>query len=288
MKSLYDSVCMTCSQITTKRYSTSFSLGIRLLHPDIRPAIYAIYGFVRFADEIVDTFHDFDKAKLLARFKVETYRSIEEGISLNPILQSFQDTVNRYNIDHELIESFFKSMEMDLSKNGHDKHSYDEYIVGSAEVVGLMCLYVFVNGDQAQYVALKPAAQRLGAAFQKVNFLRDLNHDMKVLDRVYFPELQENEWTIATKQVIESDIQQDFEVALTGIKKLPKSSRFGVYLAYKYYQCLFNKIRSLPPEKVLDKRIRINNTRKLGIMVKSYILMNFGRPWSVSSYSRSA
>jgi len=288
MKALYDSVCMTCSQITTKRYSTSFSMGIRLLHPSIRPAIYAIYGFVRFADEIVDTFHDFDKATLLARFKAETYLSIKEGISLNPILHSFQETVNKYNIDPALIESFFNSMEMDLSKNGHDQHSYETYIVGSAEVVGLMCLYVFVDGEKEKYAELKPAAQRLGAAFQKVNFLRDLNHDMKELDRVYFPELQENEWTPSTKQAIETDIQNDFEIALIGIKALPHNSRFGVYLAYKYYQCLFHKIRSLPPEKVLDKRIRINNTRKLGIMVKSYILMNFGRPWSVSSYSRSA
>ncbi len=287
MKELYDSVCMTCSQITTRRYSTSFSLGIRLLHPSIRPAIYAIYGFVRFADEIVDTFHDFDKAELLARFKAETYRSIEEEISLNPILQSFQCTVNRYNIDHALIEAFFKSMDMDLSKTGHDQSSYEEYIVGSAEVVGLMCLYVFLNGDQKLYEEYKPAAERLGAAFQKVNFLRDLHHDMKELNRVYFPQLQNSEWNPDTKRAIEADIARDFEIALEGIKRLPRNSRFGVYLAYKYYQTLFKKIRSLPPEKVLDKRIRINNTRKLGIMMKSYILMNFGRSWSLSSYSRS-
>jgi phytoene/squalene synthetase len=258
-----------------------------LLNPSIRPAIYAIYGFVRFADEIVDTFHNYDKAELLARFKAETYRSIEEGISLNPILQSFQSTVNRYNIDHALIESFFKSMEMDLSETGHDQSSYEEYIVGSAEVVGLMCLYVFLNGDQKLYEEFKPAAQRLGAAFQKVNFLRDLNHDMQVLNRVYFPELQGNEWNPETKQAIEADIAHDFELALEGIRRLPKSSRLGVYLAYKYYLCLFKKIKSLPPEKVLDKRIRINNTRKMGIMMKSYILMNFDRSWSLSSYSRS-
>jgi phytoene/squalene synthetase len=274
---------MQCSEMTTRRYSTSFSLGIRLLHPSIRPAIYAIYGFVRFADEIVDTFHEFDKEDLLKRFKSETYRSIDEGISLNPILQSFQATVNRYNIDLDLVESFFKSMEMDLSKQGYDQASYEEYIVGSAEVVGLMCLYVFVNGEQAKYEELKPAAQHLGAAFQKVNFLRDLHHDMQELNRVYFPELQEDEWNKVSKQAIEKDIEEDFVIALEGIKKLPKNSQGGVYLAYKYYLTLFHKIRSLPPERVLSGRIRINNFRKLFIMCRSYISINFGRSWSLSS-----
>jgi phytoene synthase len=283
MKALYDSVCMQCSEITTRRYSTSFSLGIRLLDSSIRSAIYAIYGFVRFADEIVDTFHEFDKEELLKRFKAETYLSIEEGISLNPILQSFQATVRTYNIDLDLVESFFKSMEMDLSKQGHDQASYEEYIVGSAEVVGLMCLYVFVNGEQTKYDELKPAAQRLGAAFQKVNFLRDLHHDMQELNRVYFPELQNDEWNLASKQAIERDIEKDFEVALEGIKRLPTNSRGGVYLAYKYYLTLFRKIRSLPPERVLRGRIRINNFRKLFIMLRSYISINFGRSWSLSS-----
>ena len=283
MKALYDSVCTQCSEITTKRYSTSFSLGIRLLDSSIRSAIYAIYGFVRFADEIVDTFHDFDKETLLQRFKAETYLSIEEGISLNPILQSFQATVNKYNIDLTLVESFFQSMETDLSKQGHDKASYEEYIVGSAEVVGLMCLYVFVNGEQAKYDELKPAAQRLGAAFQKVNFLRDLHHDMEELNRVYFPELQHDDWNLKTKQAIEKDIELDFEIALVGIKKLPTNCRAGVYLAYKYYQTLFRKIRSLPPERILSGRIRINNFRKIYIMFRSYISINFGRSWSLSS-----
>lgn len=283
MKSLYDSVCMECSEMTTRRYSTSFSLGIRLLNPSIRSAIYAIYGFVRFADEIVDTFHDYNKAELLQRFKSETYRAIEEGISLNPILQSFQATVNQYNIDLALVESFFNSMEMDLSQQQHDQASYEEYIVGSAEVVGLMCLYVFVNGDKIQYEELKPSAQRLGAAFQKVNFLRDLHFDMRELNRVYFPELQNDEWNAMSKHAIERDIEKDFEIALDGIKRLPVNSRAGVYLAYKYYFCLFRKIRSMPPEGVLCGRVRINNFRKLYIMIRSYISINFGRSWSLSS-----
>lgn len=283
MKDLYDEVCLQCSKLTTRRYSTSFSLGIRLLEPSIRPAIYAIYGFVRFADEIVDTFHDHNKADLLRRFKAETYRAIEEGISLNPILQSFQQTVNRYNIDHSLIESFFRSMEMDLSMEEHDRSSYEEYIVGSAEVVGLMCLYVFVNGDQKQYDLLKPPAERLGAAFQKVNFLRDLHHDLKNLNRAYFPELQTAQLDQATKKAIETDIEKDFDQALEGIKKLPKCCRFGVYLAYRYYRSLFNKIRALPPETILTRRVRINNTRKMSIMVRSYVKINLGRAWSLSS-----
>lgn len=275
MKALYDNVCQICSRITTQRYSTSFSLGIRLLSPDIRPAIYSIYGFVRFADEIVDTFHDYNKAQLLERFKLETYQAIDEGISLNPILQSFQEVVNRYNIDLELVESFFKSMEMDLSFDAHDRSTYEEYIVGSAEVVGLMCLHVFLNGDKGKYEELKPAAERLGAAFQKVNFLRDLKHDKENLQRSYFPELSGNVLTPQDKAAIENDIQQDFDEALTGIKKLPKSSRYGVYLAYSYYRALFEKIRALPAEKILQKRIRINNGRKIGIMVRSYLVINF-------------
>lgn len=283
MKALYDSVCMECSEMTTKRYSTSFSLGIRLLDSSIRPAIYAIYGFVRFADEIVDTFHDYDKSDLLQRFKKETYTAIDEKISLNPILQSFQFTVNQYNIDLELVETFFKSMEMDLSQQAHDQASYEKYIVGSAEVVGLMCLYVFVNGEQTKYDELKPSAQRLGAAFQKVNFLRDLNFDMQELNRVYFPELLNDDWNANSKKTIEIDIQKDFEVALEGIRKLPSNSRAGVYLAYKYYYCLFKKIRSMPAERVLNRRVRINNFRKLYIMLRSFISINFGRSWSLSS-----
>ena len=283
MKALYDSVCMECSEMTTKRYSTSFSLGIRLLDSSIRPAIYAIYGFVRFADEIVDTFHDYDKSDLLQRFKKETYTAIDEKISLNPILQSFQFTVNQYNIDLELVETFFKSMEMDLSQQAHDQASYEKYIVGSAEVVGLMCLYVFVNGEQTKYDELKPSAQRLGAAFQKVNFLRDLNFDMQELNRVYFPELLNDVWNANSKKTIEIDIQKDFEVALEGIRKLPSNSRAGVYLAYKYYYCLFKKIRSMPAERVLNRRVRINNFRKLYIMLRSFISINFGRSWSLSS-----
>jgi len=275
MKALYDTVCQVCSRITTQRYSTSFSLGIRLLNASIRPCIYSIYGFVRFADEIVDTFHDYNKAQLLERFKTETYQAIDEGISLNPILQSFQEVVNRYNIDLELIESFFKSMEMDLSFDAHDRTTYKEYIVGSAEVVGLMCLHVFLNGDKGKYEELKPAAEHLGAAFQKVNFLRDLKHDKENLQRSYFPEISGNVLTPQNKAAIENDIQKDFDEALTGIKQLPKSSRYGVYLAYSYYRSLFEKIRALPAEKILQKRVRINNGRKIGIMVRSYLVINF-------------
>jgi len=276
MKALYDHVCEVCSRMTTQKYSTSFSLGIRLLHPSIRPAIYGIYGFVRFADEIVDTFHDYDKEELLKRFKQETYQAIAEGISLNPILHSFQQTINAYHIDHHLIETFFKSMEMDLHQEQHDQLSYEEYIVGSAEVVGLMCLYVFLDGDKTRYEALKPAAERLGAAFQKVNFLRDLKHDQDELSRCYFPELFDGTTlNPENKRRIEKDIQKDFDDALEGIRKLPKNSKYGVFLAYNYYRALFEKIRSLPAEKILQKRIRINNSRKLGIMVKSYFIINF-------------
>ncbi|WP_258104381.1 phytoene/squalene synthase family protein [Marinoscillum sp. MHG1-6] len=280
MKALYDQVCLKCSQLTTRSYSTSFSLGIRLLDPSIRSDIYAIYGLVRFADEIVDTFHDYNKKILLARFKADTYEAISEGISLNPILQSFQETINKYQIDPELIESFFNSMEMDLSMETHDEDSYEEYIVGSAEVVGLMCLTVFVNGDKQRYQELKFAAERLGAAFQKVNFLRDLKHDTMNLNRAYFPEIQHAGLTEETKRQIEADIEKDFDDALVGIRQLPLCCRLGVFLAYRYYRSLFNKIRALSAERILTDRIRINNTRKLSIMLKSYLLFNFDRKWS--------
>lgn len=277
MKDLYDKVCQDCSRHTTVKYSTSFSLGIYLLKPSLRGAIYSIYGLVRFADEIVDTFHDYDKADLLQRFKADCYKAIEEGISLNPILQSFQTVVNQYNIPHELIESFFHSMEMDLNLNEHDDESIDEYILGSAEVVGLMCLCVFVNGDKEEYERLKYSAQRLGAAFQKVNFLRDLKYDSQSLGRVYFPQLRHNQWNLDSKSAIEADIRKDFEDALVGIRQLPKSARLGVYLAYKYYECLFRKIQRKTPESVMNGRIRISNGRKIGIMLRSYTAYNLQR-----------
>ncbi len=252
--------------MTTKAYSTSFSLGIYCLNHSLRDAIYSIYGFVRLADEIVDSFEGFDKKQLLAKFKIETYESIENRISLNPILNSFQNAVHQYNISLELVETFLQSMEMDLEKVDYTTEKYQQYILGSAEVVGLMCLHVFTGGNMTQFNELKPYAMKLGSAFQKVNFLRDMKDDYQVLGRTYFPDVDISEFTIAAKEQIEEDIENDFQIALKGIKLLPSTSRGGVYLAYVYYQALFNKIKKLPPKKVLSERIRINNGKKLGIM----------------------
>jgi phytoene synthase len=268
MIDLFHNVSHECSRITTERYSTSFSSAIKLLHGDLRGPIYDIYGLVRFADEIVDTFHEHDKATLLADFKRQTYDAIEKGISLNPILQSFQRTVNRYNIDLQLIEAFFKSMEFDLDKSKYDASGYAEYIYGSAEVVGLMCLYVFLNGDQKAYEKLRPSAQALGSAFQKVNFLRDVKADYQQLNRVYFPGVDFNSFTSEMKQAIEDDIQQDFNNAYEGIVQLPLKARFGVYLAYKYYLSLFKKIKAVKPQRILEERIRIPNYQKAWVAAK--------------------
>ncbi|MEY3946626.1 MAG: hypothetical protein RJB03_1332 [Bacteroidota bacterium] len=271
MIDLFHKVSHECSRITTERYSTSFSSAIKLLHSDLRGPIYDIYGLVRFADEIVDTFHEHDKATLLADFKRQTYEAIEKGISLNPILQSFQRTVNRYNIDLQLIEAFFKSMEFDLDKSKYDASGYAEYIYGSAEVVGLMCLYVFLNGDQTEYEKLKPSAQALGAAFQKVNFLRDVKADYQQLNRVYFPGVDFNSFTPEMKQAIEDDIQHDFNNAYAGIVQLPLKARFGVYLAYKYYLSLFKKIKAVQPQRILEERIRIPDYQKVWVAAKVVI-----------------
>jgi len=243
---LFNDTCSECSRLITKRYSTSFSLGIRVFDARFRAPIYGIYGFVRFADEIVDTFHNYPKRELLERFKQDTWKAIEEGISLNPVLQSFQQVVHRYGIDRELIEAFLYSMEMDLDKNVYDAAGYDEYIYGSAEVVGLMCLRVFTEGNDDRYQALKEPARRLGAAFQKINFLRDLKSDYKERGRVYFPGVDFTRFDWEQKQAIEADIQADFDAGLDGIKRLPDGARFGVYLAYKYYTQLFAKIKSAP------------------------------------------
>ena len=240
-----------------------------MLHKDLRQPIYNIYGFVRLADEIVDTFHHLDKPAMLADFKKETYESIERGLSLNPILHSFQLTVNQYNIDHKLIEAFFRSMEFDLSKKNYDEAGYKEYIYGSAEVVGLMCLYVFCNGNKEQYLHLEPTARSLGAAFQKVNFLRDIKADFNGLSRVYFPGCDFKNFTEADKHRIEADIQRDFDHAYTGIQELPLKARFGVYVAYKYYLSLFKKIRRTEPEEILDSRIRIPNYHKALIVLRA-------------------
>ena len=271
MKKLFDELSYQVSIATTKKYSTSFSLGILALKPAIRHSIYAIYGFVRLADEIVDSFHDYDKEALLRRFTEQTWQAIEEGISLNPILQSFQETVRTYQIDRALIKQFLHSMEMDLQKVEYDSELYQEYILGSAEVVGLMCLQVFVNGNKAQYEHLKPYAMKLGSAFQKVNFLRDLKDDFHVLGRTYFPSIEMNVFNNEVKSKIEEEIAVEFKESLAGIKQLPVSSRFGVYLAYKYYLSLFNKIRKISAERIMNERIRIPNGQKLSLAMSSYV-----------------
>jgi len=275
MISLFHKVSHQCSKITTEGYSTSFSSAIRMLHADLRMPVYDIYGFVRFADEIVDTFHEFDKQSLLAQFKKETYEAIERGISLNPILHSFQITVNKFNIDHALIEAFFNSMEMDLSEKQYDAECYSTYIYGSAEVVGLMCLYVFCNGDKVEYEKLRPSAQSLGAAFQKINFLRDLKADHEQLNRTYFPGVNFKKFTEEDKRIIEEDIATDLKKAYEGILMLPVKARFGVYVAYKYYRTLFRKIQQAQPQLLLENRVRISNTFKAVILLKAGLRSSF-------------
>ena len=269
-KELFDQTTFECSKLVTLRYSTSFSLGIKTLDKKFHLPIYAIYGFVRYADEIVDTFHDFDKAALLEEFKAETYRAIDKGISLNPILHSFQLVVNEYEIDKHLIEAFLFSMEMHLYKKDFDESKYEEYIYGSAEVVGLMCLKVFCAGDDLQYQNLVAPAKKLGAAFQKVNFLRDLKSDFEDRGRVYFPGVDFNQFTSEVKKQIEEDISKDFEEALAGIMKLPSGAKMGVYLAYVYYLKLFDKIRSCPASRILDERIRIPDMKKMSLLVQTW------------------
>lgn len=275
MMNLFHELSQNCSKATTEKYSTSFSSAIRLLHNDLRQPIYNIYGFVRFADEIVDTFHEYQKQELLEDFRKETYAAIDRGISLNPILHSFQRTVKEYNISHDLIEAFFKSMEMDLSKTTYNSDGYKEYIYGSAEVVGLMCLYVFCEGNQAMYEKLKPSAQALGAAFQKVNFLRDVKADSEMLGRTYFPEVDFNNFTPSMKKQIEADIAKDFDEAYEGILQLPTKARFGVYVAYKYYLSLFKKIKKTTPANILEHRIRIPNYGKAYIVAKAGLRSQF-------------
>lgn len=271
MKLLFDNVSVQCSRIATRAYSTSFTLGIYFLKSRLRDPIYSIYGFVRFADEIVDSFHGYNKKYLLEKFKADTYEAIEQGISLNPVLNSFQHVVHKYKIDKTLIQTFLASMEMDLDKNCYSKEKYEEYILGSAEVVGLMCLYVFTEGNLKLYEELKPFAMKLGAAFQKVNFLRDLKADYTELNRSYFPGIDLTKFSRQSKQKIENEIENDFTEALHGIKKLPSSSKGGVYLAYVYYRSLFNKIKRVPAERVLTERIRISNGGKLRLMANSLL-----------------
>ena len=275
MLSLYNQTCLECSSLITRRYSTSFSMGIRVFDKKYRSPIYAIYGFVRFADEIVDTFHDFPKKELLDKFRRDTFEAIESGISLNPVLHSFQNVVNKYNIERELIDAFLDSMEMDLNLNAYEDNLYQKYIYGSAEVVGLMCLRVFVNGDENMYNHLYASARSLGSAFQKINFLRDIKSDFDERGRVYFPGVDFRSFSQVDKLQIESDIKKDFDDALLGITQLPQGVRFGVYLAYKYYTKLFQKIKSASPTKVKEERIRVKDSRKVVLIFSSAFRLRF-------------
>lgn len=271
MKQLFDELSYSVSKLTTQKYSTSFSLGILALKPTIRTAVYSIYGYVRLADEIVDSFHEYDKKQLLTRFKNETDVALAEKISLNPILQAFQETVRKYAIEKSLIDQFLHSMEMDLQQIDYNSDRYMEYIFGSAEVVGLMCLKVFTEGNKQQYEELKPYAMKLGAAFQKINFLRDLKDDYYLLGRSYFPNIDMEVFDNNVKSQIEVEIADDFKAALIGIKKLPSSSIFGVYLAYKYYLSLFQKIKRKSPIDILNKRVRVPNSEKAYVALISYL-----------------
>ena len=271
MKAIFDKVSNDCSEITTKAYSTSFSLGIKILDKSLHNPIYGIYGFVRFADEIVDSFHNYNKKELFNKYKSDTYLGIKNKISLNPIINSFQEVVNKFEIGHSLIESFLDSMEMDLEDQNYDENTYKKYILGSAEVVGLMCLTIFVNGDQNKYNELKPYAMKLGSAFQKINFLRDVNDDYKTLGRTYFPEVNMENFNKSDKVKIENEIENEFIEGLKGIRMLPNTSKGGVYLAYKYYYNLFKKIKKIPAQQILEKRTRISNLRKFTILISSMI-----------------
>jgi phytoene synthase len=271
MDPLYDQVCRECSKLITNRYSTSFSMGIKAFDRRFHLPIYAIYGFVRFADEIVDTFHGHDKATLLNRFREDLDRALEERISLNPVLHAFQETVHKYKIERELIEAFLVSMEMDLFHNRYEDSLYNEYIYGSAEVVGLMCLRVFCEGDEALYEQLKAPARSLGSAFQKVNFLRDMKSDYDERGRVYFPGVDFTRFSKDDKEAIEADIKADFDDAYLGILQLPKGVRLGVYLAYVYYLKLFQKIRRSTASRVQAERIRVPDSRKVLLLFSSAV-----------------
>ena len=275
MKELFDSISNESATLITKKYSTSFSIAVRLLAPDIRQAIYNIYGFVRVADEIVDSFEGYPKEELLNRFEGEYQYAIETGISTNPVINAFQKTVKEYNIEAKLVESFLKSMRADLNKQVYEnQEEIDEYIYGSADVVGLMCLKVFVNGDTKEYDRLKDAAMSLGSAFQKVNFLRDLKQDYTHLNRTYFPNIDPENLTTEDKNKIVQEIKEDFNAAYIGIKELPKEARFGVYVAYKYYSQLLKKVDKTPAKVLMDKRIRVSNSLKTYLLFQSYISYN--------------
>lgn len=272
MKSIFDTVSASCSKTVTQSYSTSFSSATKMLAPSIRQDVYNIYGFVRFADEIVDSFHEYSKAELFDDFEKQMYAAIDSKISLNPILNSFQATVHKYNIEPELYEAFMKSMRLDLNKKNYlTDAEYKEYIYGSADVVGLMCLRVFTKGDRKLYDELKDSAMRLGSAFQKVNFLRDLKADFEDLERSYFPNADLSNLDEASKQEIINEIEEDFRVAYTGIKNLPIEARFGVYTAYKYYSKLLKKLKTTPSNKLKETRIRVSDYQKAGVLAHCYV-----------------
>jgi phytoene/squalene synthetase len=275
-KALYNQTSLECSRLITQRYSTSFTLGIKTLDKKYHMPIYAIYGFVRFADEIVDTFHDQDKEGLLEKFTADTFEAIEKGFSYNPVLQAFQMIVNEYSIDFELIKAFLHSMEMDLDFKKYNDSRYNEYIYGSAEVVGLMCLKVFCKGDSGMYDKLKEPARKLGAAFQKVNFLRDIKSDYEERGRVYFPGVDYRLFDLTIKKQIEADIQNDFDDAQIGIEQLPEGAKLGVRVAYLYYQKLFDKIKSLSADVITKQRIRIPNSQKLSLLVGTFFETKLG------------
>lgn len=271
MKELFDMISRKSSKMTTITYSTSFSMGIRFFNKRFHDPIYAVYGFVRFADEIVDTFHEYNKRKLLEDFKRDTYEAIDNKISLNPILNNFQWAVNKYNIEKELIDTFLRSMEMDLHMDDYNHAQYEDYILGSAEVVGLMCLRIFCEGDSEKYYDLKPSAMKLGSAFQKINFLRDLSHDFHGLGRSYFPGIEIEDFNEAAKLKIEKEIEADFNAGLSGIRKLPEGAKFGVYVAYVYFYELFKKIKRSPAQRLLKERVRVPNSEKYALLLSSYI-----------------
>lgn len=276
MRKLFDEVSERSSKVTTQSYSTSFTLGIKLLNKKFHQPVYNIYGFVRFADEIVDTFLEQDQQILLDEFKQATHKAIERGISLNPILNAFQKTVNKYKIEPVLYNTFLDSMYMDLKPQQYDEGKYKQYIFGSADVVGLMCLRIFCEGDENRYQQLKPQAMKLGSAFQKVNFLRDIKNDKEALGRMYFPNVKSTDFTTSQKKAIEKDIELDFKMALEGIKQLPAGARLGVYAAYVFYRALFKKIKGVSAERLFKERIRINNFFKFLLVIRSYVLCRFG------------
>jgi len=275
---IYNDIAKKISEVTTKKYSTSFSLGINFFSPDIRPSIYGIYGFVRFADEIVDTFFEQDQEKLIIDFENETLLSIDRKFSSNPILHSFQMVVNDNNIPIDLIKSFLKSMKMDIYQETHSEDSYNNYIYGSAEVIGLMCIYVFCKGNNENIEELRNSAQKLGSAFQKVNFLRDLKDDYKGKGRLYFPELNKNKvLDNDSKILIQKEIENDFDEGIKGIKRLPNNSRLGVYLAYRYFRVLFNKLKKTDAKEIMKKRLRINNFTKMSLIPITYLREKTGQ-----------